>query len=124
MPILFIDIYFSLETFIGIMIAIVLYNALMFIGIGQMLKKNHDRELSYSLHHHEINLQLKNNLIEELEHRLNKQATELQYKDLQLEKSRQRLLRQSREIDQINSMIELKDWKLQNSVKEALQEGL
>jgi hypothetical protein len=60
----------------------------------------------------------------ELEEKVQERTLELDSKNRELEESNQKLVKQSREINQINSLLDLDNWKLKNKVKEVLEERL
>jgi hypothetical protein len=69
-------------------------------------------------------MQLKDKVTKELEHKVLERTLELNNKNTELEEINTRLQQQSREINQINSMLDLDNWKLKNSLKEVLNEML
>ena len=90
----------------------------------RILKANQDKALQETLEQHQINLELKDQVNRELEAKVHERTLELENKSLQLEKSNERIVKQSNEINQINSMLDLDNWKLKNRVKEVLNEML
>ena len=67
---------------------------------------------------------LKDKVNRELEQKVLERTTEINEKNRQLEESNQKLERQAFEINQINSILDLYNWKLKNSIKEVLNERL
>ncbi len=90
----------------------------------RILKAMRDRALKRIIHQHEINMELKDKVNRELEEKVLGRTLELNVKNEQLENINQRLERQSIEINQINSMLDLDNWKLKNSIREVLNERL
>jgi hypothetical protein len=90
----------------------------------RILKANQDRALQETLEQHQINLELKEKVNRELEAKVHERTLELENKSVQLERSNERIVKQSNEINQINSMLDLDNWKLKNRVKEVLNEML
>jgi two-component system, sensor histidine kinase LadS len=90
----------------------------------RILKANQDRALRETLEQHQINLELKDQVNRELEVKVHERTVELENKSFQLEKSNERIVKQSNEINQINSLLDLDNWKLKNRVKEVLNEML
>ncbi|MFM7858245.1 MAG: 7TM diverse intracellular signaling domain-containing protein [Flammeovirgaceae bacterium] len=90
----------------------------------RILKDNRDRALRRIIHQHEVNMQLKDKVNRELEEKVKERTLELDSKNLALEKSNLKLEKQAAEISQINSMLDLDNWKLKNRVKEVLEERL
>jgi two-component system, sensor histidine kinase LadS len=90
----------------------------------RILKANQDRALQETIEQHEINLHLKEQVNRELEAKVLERTRALESKSHQLEISNEKLIKQSNEINQINSMLDLDNWKLKNRVKEVLNEML
>jgi tRNA(Ile2) C34 agmatinyltransferase TiaS len=59
-----------------------------------------------------------------LEEKVRVRTVEIDLKNAQLEDSNQKLIKQSSEIIQINSILDLDNWKLKNRVKEVLEERM
>lgn len=90
----------------------------------RILKDNRDRALKRIIHQHEYNMQLKDKVNRELEDKVKERTTELDTKNHQLEEGNLKLQRQAIEINQINSILDLDNWKLKNRIKEVLNERL
>lgn len=90
----------------------------------RLLKAMRDRALKRIIRQHEINMELKDKVNRELEEKVLGRTIELNMKNEQLERINLTLERQSREINEINSMLDLDNWKLKNSIKEVLNERL
>jgi hypothetical protein len=79
------------------------------------LKDQVNQELS-------LNVALKDKVNRELERRVLERTRELDNKNKQLEDINQKLKMQAKGINQINSMLDLDNWKLKNNIKEALED--
>lgn len=90
----------------------------------RILKDMRDRALKRIIHQHEVNMHLKDKVNVELEQKVQERTIELNEKNHQLEETNHKLERQSYEINQINSILDLDNWKLKNSIKEVLNERL
>jgi two-component system, sensor histidine kinase LadS len=90
----------------------------------RILKANQDQAMLDSLAQSQINLQLKDQVNRELEGKVHERTVELENKSLLLEDMNNKLVTQAKEINQINSMLDLDNWKLKNRVKEVLNEML
>ncbi len=90
----------------------------------RILKDNRDRALRRIIHQHEVNRKLQEKVNRELEQKVKERTQELDEKNHQLEESNQRLATQAQEINQINSMLDLDNWKLKNRIKVVLEERL
>jgi len=89
-----------------------------------ILKDNRDRALRRIIHQHEVNMALKDKVTVELEQKVNERTTELNDKNSELEEINIRLVKQTHEINQINSVLDLDNWKLKNRIKVVLEERL
>lgn len=90
----------------------------------RILKANQDRALRETLEQHQINLELKDQVNRELEAKVHERTLALEHKSHELELSNEKLIKQANEINQINSILDLDNWKLKNRVKEVLNEML
>lgn len=90
----------------------------------RILKDMRDRALKRIIQQHEVNMQLKDKVNRELEQKVMERTLELNEKNHQLEQTNVLLERQSHEINQINSILDLDNWKLKSSIKEVLSERL
>ncbi|HLZ16188.1 MAG TPA: 7TM diverse intracellular signaling domain-containing protein, partial [Cyclobacteriaceae bacterium] len=90
----------------------------------RILKDNRDRAMRRIIHQHEVNMQLKDKVNRELEAKVAERTLELGRKNEELVMSIAKLNRQSTEINQINSLLDLDNWKLKNRVKEVLEERM
>jgi hypothetical protein len=89
-----------------------------------ILKDNRDRALRRIIHQHEVNMALKDKVTLELEQKVTERTTELNHKNTELEEINTRLVKQTHEINQINSVLDLDNWKLKNRIKVVLEERL
>jgi len=90
----------------------------------RILKDNRDRALKRIIHQHEFNMQLKDMVNKELEEKVRERTEELNRKNHEFEESNLKLEQQALEITQINSMLDLDNWKLKNRLKEVLTDHL
>jgi hypothetical protein len=90
----------------------------------RILKAMRDRAHKRIIRQHEENMKLKDTVNRELELKVQERTEELSQKNQELEDSNQKLVRQAYEINQINSMLDLDNWKLKNRIKEVLNERL
>jgi hypothetical protein len=90
----------------------------------RILKNNRDRALKRIILQSEINMELKDKVNLELEEKVRERTIALDSMNRELADSNQRLVVQAREINQINSLLDLDNWKLKNKVKEVLEERL
>lgn len=90
----------------------------------RILKDNRDRALKRIIHQHEFNMQLKDKVNKELEEKVRERTEELNRKNHEFEESNHKLEQQALEINQINSMLDLDNWKLKNRLKEVLTDHL
>lgn len=90
----------------------------------RILKDNRDRAMKRIIHQHEVNMRLKDKVNLELEKKVAERTQELHHKNEELIESNAKLNRQSVEINQINSILDLDNWKLKNKVKEVLEERM
>ncbi len=90
----------------------------------RILKDNRDRALRKIISQHEANMQLKDKVNRELEAKVKERTAELDQKNRELEVTNQVLTRQANQISQINSILDLDNWKLKNRIKEVLEERL
>ncbi len=91
------------------------------IGI---LKDNRDRALRRIIQQHEANMHLKDKVNRELEQKVTERTVQFHQKNHELEESNSRLEIQADEINQINSLLDLDNWKLKNRIKEVLNDQL
>lgn len=90
----------------------------------RILKDNRDRALRKIISQNEANIHLKDKVNRELEAKVKERTIELDQKNSELETSNTLLTKQAHEISQINSMLDLDNWKLKNRIKEVLEERL
>jgi hypothetical protein len=96
-------------------------------GLGdriRILKANQDRAMRRIIAQHETNRQLQEKVNKELERKVKERTIELNEKNIQLEESNLKLVDQAKQISQINSTLDLTNWKLKNRVKEVLEDRL
>jgi two-component system, sensor histidine kinase LadS len=90
----------------------------------RILKDNRDRALRRIIKQHEFNMRLKDKVNRELEDKVAERTTQLSEKNHELEEINNRLQTQSYEITQINSLLDLDNWKLKNRIKEVLNDQI
>ena len=90
----------------------------------RILKATRDRAMRKIISQHEANMQLKDKVNRELEGKVLERTIELDEKNRALESTNSLLKQQAIEISQINSMLDLDNWKLKNRIKEVLEERL
>jgi hypothetical protein len=90
----------------------------------RILKDNRDRALRRIIDQHEVNMRLQDKVNRELEQKVKERTLALDEKNGELQQTNATLTRQSREISQINSLLDLDNWKLKNRIKEVLEERL
>lgn len=90
----------------------------------RILKNVRDRALLRIIKQHEENVQLKDKVNKELEKRIRERTIELEDKNYLLRGANEKLQAQAREISQINSILDLDNWKLKNNIREILQNRL
>lgn len=90
----------------------------------RILKDARDRALRKIISQHEANMLLKDKVNRELEMKVQERTVELDQKNAELESTNAQLEKQAVEISQINSMLDLDNWKLKNRIKEVLEERL
>ncbi|MDN4166639.1 7TM diverse intracellular signaling domain-containing protein [Cytophagales bacterium LB-30] len=90
----------------------------------RILKANRDKAMMRIVRQHELNVKLKDKVNRELEMKVKERTMDLEKKKAELEQLNQKLGEQAREINQINSMLDLENWKLKNNIKEVLTDRL
>jgi len=90
----------------------------------RILKDNRDRALRKIINQHETNIQLQTKVNRELEQKVAERTMALNALNHELMESNSLIVKQSKEINQINSMLDLDNWKLKNRIKEVLEERL
>jgi two-component system, sensor histidine kinase LadS len=90
----------------------------------RILKDNRDRAMRRIIDQHELNMRLQGKVNRELEQKVLERTLAIDHKNRELQESNSSLVRQAREISQINSMLDLDNWKLTNKIKAVLQERL
>lgn len=108
-------------------ISFVLEMLLLTFALGdriRILKAMRDRAMKRIISQHDDNMKLKDKVTRELEQKVHERTLELDGKNYELEGSNQKLVLQAKEINQINSLLDLDNWKLKNSIKEVLSERL
>jgi two-component system, sensor histidine kinase LadS len=90
----------------------------------RILKDNRDQALRKIITQQEVNIELQGKVNRELEQKVEERTIELNLKNKELGESNDKLIKQSTEINQINSLLDLDNWKLKNRVKEVLNEML
>jgi hypothetical protein len=90
----------------------------------RILKANRDRALKRIVTQHEQNVTVINRINKGLEKKVEERTEDLNIKNIELEKTNEQINKQSREIAQINSMLDLDNWKLKNNIKKIQRERL
>lgn len=90
----------------------------------RILKNNRDRALKRIIIQHQENVELKDKVNKELEELVTRRTKQLQEKNVLLEETNHKLFEQTQDINRINSMLDLDNWKLKNSIKQVLQDRL
>ncbi len=90
----------------------------------RILKANQDKAMRGIIAQNERNIRLQEKVNRELERKVKERTIELSEKNIQLEESNLKLVDQAKEISQINSILDLANWKLKNRIKEVLEEQL
>lgn len=90
----------------------------------KILKDNRDRALKRIISQHEQNAALREKVNRELEQKIRERTRSVTEKNTELEEANNKLARQSQEINQINSLLDLENWKLKNNIKEILKDRL
>ena len=88
----------------------------------RILKSLRDKALKRTIVQHEENMKLKDKVTRELEDKVRERTLELDDKNRLLEQTNSKLIQQAHEINQINSMLDLDNWKLKNNIKEVLED--
>ncbi|MCC5920857.1 MAG: transposase [Cyclobacteriaceae bacterium] len=88
----------------------------------RILKNNRDRAYRRIIRQFEVNADLKDRVNKELEEMVNERTKQLNENYKELEKANFKLIKQSEEINQINSILDLDNWKLKNNLKEVLKD--
>ena len=90
----------------------------------RILKANRDRALKRIVTQHEQNVKVINKINKGLEKKVEERTKDLNEKNIELEKSNEQINKQSREIAEINSMLDLDNWRLKNNIKKIQRERL
>ena len=90
----------------------------------RILKANRDRALKRIVTQHEENVKVINRINRGLEQKVVERTRDLNEKNLELEKTNEQINKQSREIAEINSMLDLDNWRLKNNIKKIQRERL
>ena len=90
----------------------------------RILKANRDRALKRIVTQHEQNVKVINRINRGLEQKVEERTRDLNEKNLELEKTNEQINKQSREIAEINSMLDLDNWRLKNNIKKIQRERL
>ncbi len=88
----------------------------------RILKNNRDRALKRIIHQHEQNAVLREKVNKELEQKIRERTRSITEKNLELESAKNKIEKQSHEISQINSLLDLENWKLKNNIRELLKD--
>jgi hypothetical protein len=90
----------------------------------RILKSNRDRALKRIVTQHEENVKVINRINRGLEEKVEERTTDLNNKNLELEETNEQINKQSREIAEINSMLDLDNWRLKNNIRKIQRERL
>ena len=90
----------------------------------RILKTNRDRALKRIVTQHEENVMVINRINRALEEKVAARTEDLNQKNKELEQTNHQINRQSQEIAEINSMLDLDNWKLQHNIKKIQRERL
>ncbi|SMG50373.1 7TMR-DISM extracellular 2 [Marivirga sericea] len=90
----------------------------------RILKSNRDRALKRIVTQHEQNVQVINRINKGLEKKVEERTSDLNEKNIELEETNEQINKQSREIAEINSMLDLDNWRLKNNIKKIQRERL
>jgi hypothetical protein len=118
---------FTTLTHYSLHISFVVEMLLLTFALGdrvRILKDMRDHALRRIIHEHEVNMQLKEQVNRELEEKVKERTSALNSKNLELQTINARIEKQSKEINQINSILDLDNWKLKNRIIEVLEERL
>jgi two-component system, sensor histidine kinase LadS len=118
---------FTILSHYSLHLSFVLEMLFLTLALGdriRILKSNRDRALRRIIQQQEVNMQLKEKVNRELEEKVKGRTIELDSKNVALEESNNKLIKQANEVNQINSLLDLDNWKLKNRVKEVLEERL
>ena len=118
---------FTIVSHYSLHISFVLEMLFLTVALGdriRILKDNRDRAHKRIIQQLEVNRQLQDKVTGELEQKVKERTVELDTKNVALEESNHKLIKQGTEINQINSLLDLDNWKLKNRIKEVLEEWL
>lgn len=118
---------FTTSTHYSLHFAFVLEMLFLTFALGdriRILKAMRDRALKRIIHQHEVNMELKDRVNRELEQKVLERTQELNRKNEELEQVNRKLEQQSVEINRMNSILDLDNWKLKNSIREVLEDRL
>ncbi|MBS1490203.1 MAG: receptor [Bacteroidetes bacterium] len=118
---------FTILTHYSLHLSFVLEMLFLTVALGdriRILKDNRDRALKRVIRQQQTNIALKEKVNRELEEKVNERTQELGKMNEELMHSNAKLDRQAHEINQINSILDLDNWKLKNKVKEVLEERM
>jgi len=90
----------------------------------RILKSNRDRALRRIVTQHEQNVMVINRINKGLEKKVEERTSDLNEKNIELENTNEQINKQSREIAEINSMLDLDNWRLKNNIKKIQRERL
>jgi hypothetical protein len=90
----------------------------------RILKSNRDRALKRIVSQHEQNVKVINRINRGLEKKVEERTRDLNIKNLELEETNEQINKQSREIAEINSMLDLDNWRLKNNIRKIQRERL
>ncbi len=90
----------------------------------RILKQNRDRAYKRILAQQDEHIKYKDRLNSELEHRIAERTREIAEKNEQLQDYNELLTQQKKEISEINTLLDLDNWKLRNNLKSIQTERL
>ncbi|MFT6036645.1 MAG: hypothetical protein ACJAT1_001938 [Marivirga sp.] len=118
---------FSIITYYSLHICFILEMLFLTYALSdrvRILKANRDMALKRIVTQHEDNLQLINRINRDLERQVEERTKDLYDKNHLLEASNEQIIQQSNEIAEINSMLDLDNWKLKNNIDKIQRERL
>lgn len=118
---------FSIITNYSLRIGFILEMFFLTLALGErvkILKENRDKAMLETIKEHEVNVKLLDKVNTELEAKVMERTIELNKKNQLMEESNQKLISQAQEIHQINSVLDLDNWKLKNNLKNVVQDRI
>ncbi len=118
---------FSIVTYYSLHICFILEMLFLTYALSdrvRILKNNRDRALKRIVLQHEQNIIVINRINRNLERQVEKRTEDLNEKNYLLEESNAQISEQSREIAQINSLLDLDNWRLKNNINKIQKKRL